>query len=224
MSGSKSSKETATDPGTSKAQTTSGGPAMRSSLNGIHHDERQQHPVGKRRRLSFDSMYDVTPPEQRNVRPLNTSTTSHKNSQKSRYSASVLRQSHSNTEPIVEQRESSSRFLANNPLDPGETNQSDGSGALLTTTRFKVWFTFDSSVGAARRVVILDNSLSFDAAFAHVKEKLARKINGKSLAAVFLKFDTGTMLEVDEEATWQEVVGMVKETGKAELEGTVELE
>ncbi|KAI5360893.1 hypothetical protein Slin14017_G090680 [Septoria linicola] len=202
MSGSEVRKETATDPRGLKSQALRGGPAMRSSLNGVHHDEYEQHPVNKRRRLSFDSMYDVTPSEQRNGLPGNKPT----------------------TEPIVERRESSSRLLANSRPDPGETSQSDGSGASFTTTRFKVWFTFDSSVGAACRVVILDDSLSFDAAFAHIKAKLARKMNGKGLAAVVFKFDTGTMLEVDEEATWQEVVEMVKETGKAELEGTVDLE
>lgn len=90
--------------------------------------------------------------------------------------------------------------------------------------RFDIWFAFESSVGNARRAVIMDDAMSFEEAFAHIKNKLGRKLQGKNLIALYLRFDEETLFEVDESDTWTLVLETVRNTRRIALDGDVELE
>ena len=90
--------------------------------------------------------------------------------------------------------------------------------------RFDIWFSFETFAGNASRVVIVDDSMGFEEAFERIKQKLGRRLEGRNMLALFLRFDEETLLEVDESDTWTLVLERIRGTGQTKLEGSVELD
>ena len=108
-----------------------------------------------------------------------------------------------------------------------QTAQSKSTERATSTTapmRFDVWFSFEGAAGKVSRVVHLNDSMSLEDAFERITEKLARKLEGRKLLALLLRFDEDNLIEVDESDTWTSVLEMVRNTGKTRLDGTAELE
>lgn len=175
----------------------------------------------RRRRSSFNSHSDVTPSQASDEVVENTQEGRSFLDQFGCRAASQLEQpALSGTEQSLQ---SASLGVGRNSLPAeAETRITAGFNAPspATADRFKVWFTFDG----ARKVVYLDALTDFEQAFETIKEKLERKLQSRELAAVVFSFDEENKLEVDEEDTWQEVLAMVKSSGRSELSGTVCLE
>ena len=176
-------------------------------------------PALRGRRPSFDSMYDATPrPDGKNGKQ-----------------AKMLIPAQATT-AHSEPRESQLEIVAKNSAraeddvavaNVNQTAQSNSTERATSTTapmRFDVWFSFEGAAGKVSRVVHLNDSMSLEDAFERITEKLARKLEGRKLLALLLRFDEDNLIEVDESDTWTSVLEMVRNTGKTRLDGTAELE